>query len=70
VSHLDGFGRSVYRTSSYSNTDNCVEVLLEPEDGLVRVRDTKDRSRPPVAFPAPHWRMFVTSLQAGEFDRK
>jgi hypothetical protein len=60
--------RAEYRTSSFSQMDNCVEVLLEPH-GPVRVRDTKDRSRPAVSFPTGPWQAFVGAIRAGEFGR-
>lgn len=56
-----------WRTSSYTNGGgNCVEVADLPDSVLVR--DTKDRTRPPVHCSAPAWRAFVQAVRAGEFE--
>ena len=57
-------------TSSVSGTNGngCVEVAFRA-DGLVAVRDTKDRTRPPHHHSAAGWNAFLAGLRAGEFDR-
>lgn len=56
-----------WRTSSYSNENggSCVEVAGLP-DGML-VRDTKDRTRPPVHTTSAGWQAFVLGVRAGEF---
>jgi hypothetical protein len=53
----DGFG---WFTSSYSGSEGgaCVEVALSP--GAVRVRDSKDRQGPQLAFSPQEWAAFVS----------
>ncbi|MEU6375908.1 DUF397 domain-containing protein [Streptomyces sp. NPDC046909] len=47
-----------WRTSSYTGTENCVEVAdSEPE--LVMVRDTKARGRGILAIQPAAWAVFV-----------
>jgi hypothetical protein len=36
-------------------------------DGTL-VRDTKDRTRPPLHCSTPAWRAFVQAVRAGEFE--
>ncbi len=58
-----------WRTSSYSGTQggNCVEVA--GYDGMILVRDTKDREGGHAqAFSAAGWRAFVASVQGRTFD--
>lgn len=47
-------------TSSYSGSEggNCVEVALGPT--AVRVRDSKDRQGPQLAFSPQEWAAFVS----------
>lgn len=49
----------VWFTSSYSGNEGgeCVEVAATP--GTVRVRDSKDRGVPALAFSADAWDAFV-----------
>jgi hypothetical protein len=57
-----------WRKSSYSGNggDNCVEVA--DRDGVVLVRDTKDRSKAPHRFTRAEWKAFTAGVCAGEFD--
>lgn len=54
--------------SSYSGggNDQCVECRIDPGEG-VRVRDSKHREGPVLAFPFDEWRAFVAGAKAGEF---
>ncbi|WP_037911179.1 DUF397 domain-containing protein [Actinacidiphila yeochonensis] len=57
-------------TSSYSdNGGQCVEVAanLAPTQGVVPVRDSKDRSGPSLAFTAEAWTAFVSGVREGDF---
>ncbi|MDN3029397.1 DUF397 domain-containing protein [Streptomyces sp. S.PB5] len=49
---------SNWRTSSYTGTENCVEVA-DNEPNQVMVRDTKARSRGIVTFRTAAWAAFV-----------
>jgi Domain of unknown function (DUF397). len=55
-----------WRTSSYTNSDggNCVEVATDLQ-GVVAVRDSKDRSGPVLVFTRAEWRDFIAGLKAG-----
>lgn len=54
----------VWRKSSRSSgsNQNCVEVAVAA-DGMVGVRDSKDRSGTVLEFPNGAWRVFITALQ-------
>jgi hypothetical protein len=54
--------------SSYSsgNTDNCVEVAFV--DGVVAVRDSKNRDRGVQVYTAPEWQAFLAGVKDGEFE--
>jgi hypothetical protein len=54
-----------WRTSSFSQTDNCVEVGRL--DDLVLVRDSKDRSRGHLVFRPAQWRAFLAGVVARDF---
>ncbi len=58
-----------WRTSSFSgsNGNSCVEVAFL-SGGLVGVRDTKDRTRPPHRFSATQWAAFVSAVRSGRFE--
>lgn len=47
-----------WRTSSYTKSDNCVEVA-DNDPKKVMVRDTKDRDGGTLAFPPSSWSAFV-----------
>jgi Domain of unknown function (DUF397) len=58
-----------WRKASYSasNGGGCVEVT--GREGMVLVRDTKDRGRGPVHhFTRAGWETFTAGVRAGEFD--
>ncbi|MFC8571122.1 DUF397 domain-containing protein [Streptomyces sp. NPDC057245] len=57
-------GELSWYKSSYSGSegDNCVEVAMRPE--TVHVRDSKDRSIPPLTVTPTAWAAF-TALAAG-----
>ena len=59
-----------WRKSSFSgsNGGNCVEAA--DHDGMILVRDTKDRGHGPVQrYAAGEWRAFVARVRNGEFGR-
>jgi uncharacterized protein DUF397 len=60
-------GLGVYRTASFCDMGNCVEVAPLP-NGDVNLRDSKDRSLPPHRFSSKEWSDFVRGIKAGEFD--
>ncbi|MGH3612142.1 MAG: DUF397 domain-containing protein [Pseudonocardia sp.] len=50
-----------WRTSSHSpNGGDCVEVAPAPQG--VRVRDSKDRDGPALAFPVAAWHAFLSTV--------
>ena len=56
-----------WRTSSYSGSNgSCVEVS---SGRAVRVRDSKDRAGPGLAFSPTEWQDFIDQVKAGVFDR-
>ncbi len=50
-----------WRTSSYTQQQNCVEVADAP--GMSAVRDTKNRDAGHLSFESPEWRAFVASVR-------
>jgi hypothetical protein len=53
-------------TASGAN-GGCVEVA-HLSGGAVAVRDTKDRTRPPLVYSAHAWACFLDGAKNGEFD--
>ena len=57
---------TTFRKSSYSGL-TCVEVGFA-DDGMVHVRDTKDRTKPAHVYTPDEWDAFVKGVRNGEFD--
>lgn len=57
-----------WRTSSRSQTSNCVEVAPLGAGVAVALRDSKDRDGPVLVFDRARWVDFVTGAKAGLFD--
>jgi hypothetical protein len=57
---------AVWRKSTYSNDNGCVEVAFA--NGQIAVRDSKDRSGPILRFTSLEWWAFVGGVRHGEFD--
>jgi hypothetical protein len=55
-----------WRTSSFSNTGNCVQV--RHDDSVIQVRDSKNPDGPVLAFTRPEWDAFLKGVYNGEFD--
>jgi hypothetical protein len=50
-------------------TGDCVEVAALP-DGLIGVRDSKDREGPVLRFTPSEWNAFTGGVRNGEFDQQ
>ena len=60
--------RAVWRKSTRSGTNGCVEVALDTAE--VAVRDSKQHGNGPVLlFTAHEWDAFLAGVRDGEFDR-
>ncbi|GGM32425.1 MULTISPECIES: DUF397 domain-containing protein [Micromonospora] len=58
-----------WRTSSRSQTSNCVEVAaLDHGPAAVALRDSKDRGGPVLLFDRTGWQGFLTGTKGGQFD--
>jgi Domain of unknown function (DUF397) len=57
---------AVWRKSSYSSANGCVEVAFVDDQALIR--DTKDRSGPVLAFSRHEWEAFLAAVRAGEYQ--
>jgi prepilin-type processing-associated H-X9-DG protein len=57
---------AIWRKSSYSNANGCVEVAFV--DGHVAIRDSKDRHGPVLVFTPVEWNAFLGGARDGEFD--
>ncbi|GAA3729720.1 hypothetical protein HDA32_006071 [Spinactinospora alkalitolerans] len=54
---------AAWRTSSYTQQQNCVEVADTP--GVTGVRDTKNRDLGALAFPSAEWCALVEAARRG-----
>jgi len=61
-----GVPEVVWRKSSYSGPNGCVEVAISAH--TVAVRDSKDRGGPALTFTLQEWTAFVAAVQDGEFN--
>jgi hypothetical protein len=58
-----------WRTSSRSQTSNCVEVApLGDGAAMVALRDSKDRGGPVLMFDRTRWLDFIAGTKDGDFD--
>lgn len=64
----DTLVRARWRTSSRSQTSNCVEFAPLGAGVAVALRDSKDRGGPVLVFDRARWADFVTGAKAGVFD--
>ena len=58
---------AVWRKSTYSTVNGCVEIAFL--DGLVAVRDSKDRQGQTLMFTPVEWRAFIDGVHDGEFNQ-
>ena len=63
---VEDLSRAVWRKSTLSHTNGCVEVAFV--DDRVAVRDSKDRNGPVLVFAPFEWEAFVGGVRDGEFD--
>jgi hypothetical protein len=57
-----------HKSSRSSSQGNCVEVA-DNLDGIVAVRDTKDKGNGPIlTFTPSEWAAFIAGAKDGEFD--
>ena len=54
----------IWRVSSWSAGGNCIEVANRKS--VIHVRDTKDRSRGLLSFPAVAWEDFIRAVQTDD----
>jgi Domain of unknown function (DUF397) len=59
--------RAMWRKSSRSGANGCVEVALDPSE--VAVRDSKDQDGPVLRFNAHEWEAFLAGVRNGEFEQ-
>lgn len=56
-----------HKSSASNGGGNCVEVM-ETEDGVFLVRDTKDKGNgPTLHFTRGEWDAFLRGMELGEF---
>jgi hypothetical protein len=63
---VEDLSRAVWRKSTLSHTNGCVEVAFVED--RVAVRDSKDRGGPVLVFTPFEWEAFVGGVRDGEFD--
>ncbi|WP_436536516.1 DUF397 domain-containing protein [Actinoplanes sp. HUAS TT8] len=60
---------AVYRKSTRSGENNCVEVSTTfAAQDVIAVRDSKNPDLAPLLFNRTEWSTFLGAVQAGEFD--
>jgi Domain of unknown function (DUF397) len=57
---------AVWRKSTYSAVNGCVEIALL--DGMVAVRDSKHQQGQALVFTPVEWQAFVDGVRDGQFD--
>jgi hypothetical protein len=57
---------AVWRKSTYSAVNGCVEIALL--DGMVAVRDSKNQQGQALVFTPVEWQAFVDGVRDGQFD--
>jgi hypothetical protein len=60
------FDHAAWRTSTRCSSGTCVEVAFG--QGLVAVRDSKNRRGPMLIFTSSEWEAFTDGVRSGEFD--
>jgi len=63
---VEDLSRAVWRKSTLSHTNGCVEVAFV--DDRIAVRDSKDRNGAVLLFTPFEWEAFVGGVRDGEFD--
>lgn len=64
----DPLASAAWRKATVSDANSgCVEVAFLT-DGRVGVRDSKNRSEPPLIFTVREWACFLAGARSGEFD--
>lgn len=63
---MSNIDEPTWRTSSYTDGVQCVEVAMIGDE--IAVRDTKDRGGATLRFTRGEMRAFVQGVKAGEFD--
>jgi len=63
---VEDLSRAVWRKSTLSHTNGCVEVAFVND--RIAVRDSKDRNGPVLVFTPFEWAAFVGGVRDGEFD--
>lgn len=68
-SSTDRRPRSSWRTSSRSQTANCMEVAPLAGDARVAMRDSKDPGGAVLVFDRRQWLAFIAGAKDGRFER-
>jgi hypothetical protein len=67
MSEIAGQHEARFASSSFCSKGACVEVGRSSE-GVILVRDAKNRSRPALGFTGEEWATFIAGVKAGGFD--
>ena len=62
----DGDQRAGWRKSSFSNSGDCLEWMIDVDQ--VRLRDSTGRSSGELHLSYSEWRAFLAAVKAGEAD--
>jgi hypothetical protein len=63
--HLSAQSKAIWRKSTFSGLNGCVEIALL--DGQIAVRDSKDRNGPILLFTRAEWDAFLSGVKQGQF---
>jgi len=64
--HMLNLDRAIWRKSTHSNSDGCVEVAFVGD--RIAVRDSKDQHGPVLVFTPVEWKAFLGGARDGEFE--
>lgn len=67
MSEIAGQYEMRFASSSFCSKGACVEVARS-SDGVVLMRDAKDRAQPALSFTGEEWATFLAGVKAGTFD--
>jgi hypothetical protein len=67
IPHLDGPAGGWFKASKSANDNSCVE-MREDKDGMMRVRDSKNKNGASLSFTSAEWQAWLNGAKNGEFD--
>lgn len=66
MKNLPKFKSEDFKVSSLCKGILCIEVAYK--DGIIAVRDSKNKKQAPLYFDQNEWNAFIGGVKKGEFD--